>query len=140
MGVDIKLTGDRELQFAFGQLADKMQKTIAKTAIKAAVTEIVLPAAKAKCPVDTGLLRDSLHVAAVGSKGGKRLGFAVVAGRVYRSRSREGIVFYGNTIEFGSASRGLPARPFMRPALYENADKILASVGQQIGAAVEAQR
>lgn len=138
MGVDIKLTGDRELQFAFGQLADKMQSHIAKAAIKAAVTEIVLPVAKTKCPVDQGLLRDSLHVVAVGSKG--KIGFAVVAGRVYRSRSSEGIVFYGNTIEFGSASRGLPARPFMRPALYENADKILASVGQQIGAAVEAQR
>lgn len=80
-------------------------------AVKAAA-EDVRRAAQANAPVDTGALRDAIHV--------ERRGvgeYAVVAG--------DGDVFYGHLVEHGSAvgGRGRPPqapRPFLVPALEAN--------------------
>lgn len=70
-------------------------------AIARGVAEVVEQAAKDNVPVQTGRLRDAIHVEREG------LGeYAVVAG--------DQVAFYGHIIEHGGVHT--PARPFMVPA------------------------
>jgi HK97 gp10 family phage protein len=64
--------------------------------------ELIAQAARERVPVDTGRLRDAIHVEADGP--GE---FAVIAGN--------NEVFYGHIVEHGGAHTA--ARPFMIPAL-----------------------
>ncbi len=66
------------------------------------IAESIADRAKAAAPVETGRLRDSIHVERVGR--GK---YAVVAG--------DHDVFYGHLVEFGAVSS--PAQPFLVPAV-----------------------
>jgi len=68
--------------------------------------DLIAESAKARVPVDTGRLRDAIHVE-TGPEGAY-----VIAG------NRD--AFYGHIIEHGSAAYGTPPRPFLVPALEEN--------------------
>jgi HK97 gp10 family phage protein len=62
--------------------------------------------------VDTGDLRDSIHVTWWGAdEEGMDRGASVFAGNHD--------TFYGHFVEYGSAARGLPPRPFLVPAAEE---------------------
>lgn len=78
----------------------------------AAGAELVVASAKSRVPVDTGRLRDSIHVDEEAE------GTYVVAG------NRE--VFYGNIVEHGGGN--MPPHPFLLPALEENRATIEADV------------
>ena len=63
MSLDMELLGVKELEHRFNQLANRMQNKIVVAAATRAMTEAVLPVARANCPMDSGALRDSLFVA-----------------------------------------------------------------------------
>lgn len=70
------------------------------------------PAATLGVPVDTGALQLSIKKS-VTQKGGKTTGTVSAGG---------GAVGYATMIEFGTSK--MAARPFMRPAINENADEV----------------
>jgi HK97 gp10 family phage protein len=72
--------------------------------------ELIVEAAKSRVPVDTGRLRDAIHVETTPE------GAYVIAG----NRN----AFYGHIVEHGSAAYGTPPHPFLVPALEENRVKV----------------
>lgn len=124
------ITGDKELNSKLAGLPLKLQKKLARQATRKSAKNIVLPAAKANAPVDTGLLEESLTVRAL--KGGRgRVGAIVTT----REGMFQGDQFYGGMMEFGTKERQHKSgksvgriQPngfaFLRPALYDNADRV----------------
>lgn len=122
--INIKGLGD--LQRKLDRLNEKTQKTIVKDALRETNEEIVLPAVEARVPVDSGALKEGLKVKAKNSRG--KIGSAVF------DEGYKGDQFYGSFQELGT--RHQPARPYIRPAIDENADRILDSVEKKIGKAI----
>jgi HK97 gp10 family phage protein len=66
-----------------------------------------------------------------------------------KSKSRGGVVFwrifltpqawFGRFIEYGASANGIPAKPFMRPALKENIGKILDTMRNALGKFIKTQ-
>lgn len=83
--------------------------------------EQVADAARARVPVDTGGLRDSIHVVRDGD-----LEFMVLAG--------DDDTFYGHIVENGGAHTG--PRPFMVPAAQATAGQVTGDVRAAIRRAV----
>jgi HK97 gp10 family phage protein len=80
-------------------------------AVAKAGAEQIAQSAKERAPVNTGKLRDAIHVDQDGG------GFAVIAGNKD--------VFYGHIVEHGG-NRTAP-RPFMIPALEQHREEIIAA-------------
>lgn len=128
MPADISFLGDKELARKLKRLEDKAARDVVKPAAKSAGVP-VLAAAKSKVPADRGRLRDGLKLSAFSRKSGvgasvktptrKKLGIPADA-KGYYPASLE----YGWTLRvFGSKfnTRVMPATPYLRPALDENA-------------------
>ena len=81
-------------------------------AATAAGAELIAARAKQRVPVDTGRLRDAIHVE---SDDG---GFAVIAGDTE--------AFYGHIVEHGGART--PAHPFLIPATEESREEVITLV------------
>ena len=125
-GTQMILTGDRQLDKKLRRLEFDVQKKLVKKATKEAVTEIVLPDVQSEVPRDFGTLADMLKVRATrGRRGKNQFGHAVTT-------KRDG--FYGTFVEFGTEDRfhasgrwvgAVSPKNWMRPALYNNADRLL---------------
>ena len=78
----------------------------------------ILASAKAACPKDTGALANSLGIIKRRYRRGTILYYILGPRRkVYRNRkTHEFPSRYAHFVEFGVAVRGIPARPFLRPA------------------------
>ncbi len=131
-GGGVIVTGDKELDKLLAGLTAKLQKKLSRQATRKAAKDIVLPEAKARVPVDTGDLEDSLTVRAIKRIRGK-IGHMVAT----RDGFFKGDQFYGGMIEFGTKERQHKSgkqvgqiRPhefaFLRPAIYDNEDRIKA--------------
>lgn len=123
----INISGLPELQRKLDSLVEKTQKTIVKSALRETVAEILLPAARRNAPVLTGALREGLAVIARTSRG--------TIGAAIQSAEYTGDQYYGSFSEFGT--RHEPAKPWLRPALDENEDRLLAAAGEKIGRGIE---
>ena len=127
--ISVKVDGADELARLLRGL-DKKLRTKAYRAALTAGADIVLKAAKANVPVDTGNLKKSLakqvrvtrraHVARIGWRQGK-------------GAKNDG--FYGHMVEYGTAHSA--ARPFMRPALDENEHAVVKAYGDEIQRALD---
>lgn len=82
-------------------------------AVRAGV-EAIANDAKTRAPVDTGRLRDSIHVE---RRGPSEYTVLVDA-------------FYGQLVEFGSTSTG--ARPYLIPAIEANRERVIGEVRAEI--------
>jgi HK97 gp10 family phage protein len=78
--------------------------------------EIIESAAKGRVPVDTGRLRDAIHIERDG------LGFDVIAG--------DTDAFYGNMVEHGTTHTA--PHPFLVPALEAKRTEVVTSVREAI--------
>jgi HK97 gp10 family phage protein len=78
--------------------------------------EQIAEAARVRVPVDTGHLREAIHVTV------EREGFHVVAG------DKE--AFYGHMVEHGTTHS--PPHPFLVPAFEENKERLVESVNEAI--------
>lgn len=139
----VVVTGDAELDASMKVLPRNLQRKLFRQATRKAAKDVVLPDAQRRVSVQQthkgkkgGTLRRSLTVRAI-RRSRRYIGHEVVTkGGVFR-----GDTFYGGMIEFGTKTRtaksyrGKPGQynrgkipkktfAFMRPALYENADKI----------------
>lgn len=94
------------LKSRFPQLTVEMNARVEAAMVEG--RKAVVEAAQARVPVNTGRLRDAIH--AEDDK--------VVAG------NRE--AFYGHLVEYGTS--GIPARPFLTPALEETKPRIVTLV------------
>lgn len=127
--------------------ANEGRKVLTRAARKAFAP--VLEAAKANAPVDTGLLRDNIVIATEKPKDGEsvvNVGLRVKKSKEkrtskYRSPNAQRSAAYQSPhwrwhfIEGGTSSH--PARPFLRPALDANADKVLANLNAELRKAID---
>lgn len=123
----IYLTGMDELQRKLNRLDEKIQKSIVKDALRETNLEIVLPAVEAKVPVLTGALKEGLKVKALNGRG--KIGSAVF------DEGYKGDQFYGSFQELGSKHQA--AKPYLRPALDENEERILQSIREKIANGID---
>jgi HK97 gp10 family phage protein len=103
----------------------------------------VLDAAKAKAPIDTGLLRDHIRIVTQAPKDGA--GVAVVGLRIAKAKTgapdSERPLDYQSPhwrwhfIEKGTSKKA--ARPFLRPALDENADVVVTTLKGELAKVIE---
>lgn len=121
--VDIR--GQRETIRALETLSAKLQrKAIAKSSRIAG--KLLMAAGKARAPVDTGALKQSIKVRAI--KRNRRGDVGVVVGT--SQREFVGDLFYGAMVEYGTEK--MQARPYMRPAYEENKDEIISTFQREI--------
>ncbi|MGE0294968.1 MAG: HK97-gp10 family putative phage morphogenesis protein [Hyphomonadaceae bacterium] len=127
MNIDFKVEGLRELDKALNKLPLKARGNIMRNALSKAM-EPVKRSAVSLAPIRTGNLRQSIVKRTSTPKGGN--GFVAEA-RV--SVTTDG--WYGMFHEFGTVK--LPARPFIRPAIDNNADAALAIFRRALRESVE---
>jgi len=163
--LEVRVENLDEVLKAMREFTPKLQRKGLTQALRKGMRPVVR-AARAKAPVDTGALKKAI-VARVNTKMGRRVGGAVVQvgirggakeyvdssrnrarvikrgkhkgifvpGRVGESYEQGGNQFYFRFLEFGTSK--LPARPFLRPALAENAQKTTDIVTAELRKAIE---
>lgn len=129
-GGGVIVTGDEELDKLLAGLTPKLQKKLSRQATRKAAKDIVLPEAKARVPVDSGDLEDSLRVQAI-KRSRSKIGHMVTT----KDGFYKGDQFYGGFQEFGTKERQHKSgkstgsiqphsQAFLRPAVYDNEDRI----------------
>ena len=83
---------------------------------------VALDAAKAKCPVDTGALKRSLHIEKSKTKKPE------IKQEVKISPGKN--QYYGTFVELGTKRQA--AKPYLRPAIDENQEQISKAVNQEV--------
>lgn len=141
MTIDISVTGDKELQRILNRLPDKLQKKIARNAIrksaKRARDRIVANIRKLNL-IKTGRLLAAFEYAPIRSQSSTpRSLIRIGVGFPYREQlgiSPDDKYFYPAALEFGHPRA--PAYPFMRPAIDEHKQEEFATIGKDIGEGV----
>lgn len=118
----------RNLRAAQASLNDRAQRRILLNA-----GEIVARRARDLAPVQTGTLRDSIHVSFARPD---EMSFSIRDSgvRVFIGPSAD--VFYAPYIEFGTWKR--QAHPFMRPAFDQTEDEVRRALAQGIWSTIKA--
>jgi HK97 gp10 family phage protein len=136
--ISFKLDGLEDLK---GQIAGLEAEVAAKAIALAARRAFapVLEAARALVPVDTGLTRD--HIVIARQKGGDdgtvvRVGLKVKAfkGAAKLGRKTSSPHWRWRFIELGTVK--MPAHPFLRPALDQNASEVLAILREELAKSI----
>jgi HK97 gp10 family phage protein len=134
----VSIEGLKELEDKLQRLDDKTQNEIGARAVEEA-GEIVLKSARANAPVDTGRLRQGIHMVVVkaGRKGQRGWRAKVRTG----TRDDMGIPmddtsYYPASQEFGWNEN--PGQPYMRPAFHENKAKCIAVMQDEFAKRIEA--
>ena len=143
--VKIDVAGLSDLGRTMLELKDNVSLRLIRKAVKAG-SEVVVEAAKAKAPVKTGKMRDSIGSRRDGreSKPGvevRAVSIFRVKGQKYtnnasnRQKGRVGKTFtvdpptfYWKFIEFGNSARNIAARPFLRPAFDSTKEQQITKV------------
>lgn len=123
--VKFTISGAAELERALRTLGPRVAGNVSGRALRAMAKPIV-QRARELVPVDTGRLKKSITTKLHRMRGGQRtidIGFK-------RPTSRR-----AHLTEYGTAHSA--ARPFMRPALDENAARALTEMGRVLGEAIE---
>ena len=131
--IDISQLGDARLQRKLHSLGNKIEKKIVRRALRTAA-KVVLQAAKARVPVDTGALKKGLKVRAT-----KRSRTIIGVHIRTPTRAELGIHpddpgYYPAVIEYGA--EGHAAQPFLRPAMDEARDKARQVIADSIRAGI----
>ena len=100
--LDVKVNGLAELDKALATLPDKLQRNVARAALRAGCKEIA-EEAKRLVPVKTGQLRDTIRVTS-------RIRGGVPTASVKAGNPKKG-VFYAHIIESGAARHHIAAEP-----------------------------
>jgi len=160
--VDIKTKGLKELDRELGALSHRLQVQGAN-AMNRSGANVILRAARKKCPVETGNLKKSLTVVQMKSA---KTGSAVhwVTHTTGRGVKNDG--WYAHIVEFGNIhgpydipkrgratkklmsgkegtfgrrieSKTWRAKPYMRPAFYENEEKAIDMMAENLGKFLE---
>lgn len=145
--IRVSVDGLSRLNTNIKQLSANLQNRLLKSAVIAGA-KVVVRAAKANAPIDTGALRKSIKN--LRDKQASRKGYEVQAVSVFkikggtygstRSNKRKGIVgstyqhdpptFYWKFNELGTVKQ--PARPFIQPALSQNIPAVTAAIRDKL--------
>ena len=146
--IDIRVLGDKNLQRKLSKLATAVQKRIVRQSMREGA-KIVLAEAKINAP---GRIKQSLHIRSRSTRGQINI-------RV-QTRTREwfGIpkkdkYFYPALIEYGAKAHviqkaygflkvnhpGFIARPYLRPAMENNRQRVLTTVSNNIRRKIESE-
>lgn len=120
----VQIEGARELDQLLRQLPEKMAASALNSSVRAGA-KVIFDEAKARVPVDTGSLRDSIRIQKV-KESGKTVVF-----KVGPDKDR----WYGIFTEFGTSLRA--ATPWLRPAFDVMAQKALDKIGESLGKKIE---
>lgn len=150
-GVDMKMLGDKALDRAFATLPVKMQKTVARKAIRNSakrtrryiVRELLALRARTNRSGRNRLLTlaEFFENAKVVSRS-KRARQLIRIGVIWPSRSDIGIPadakgYFPTAIEYGTIKA--PAMPYLRPAVDNNRKTELALIRREVARGIEAQ-
>ena len=143
MAVDIHVIGGPELERKLKRLADKMQKSIARKAVRnsAKRTHVRIVANITRLQlIDTGILLASFSQSKIRSSS-RRPRDLIRIGPEWPYREDLGIspddpYYYPMAVEFGHARA--PAHPFVRPAIDEHKTEEWKAIANEIGQGVEA--
>lgn len=137
--VDISIVGDKKLQAKLRRLDLKVQRKIVRKALRDAAKP-VLADAKARAPVDTGLLKRSLQVrAATRQRRGTFGVFIQTKGRDFFNIQGDDPYFYPAIVEFGSLKHALPARSYLRAAVDANRSATIFRIRTEIAGQIKAE-
>ena len=135
---EFELGGLSHLQEQFGAIPDQLARNVLKKALLQSA-KLIQEAAKNRVPVNTGSLRDSIHVVALpGSP--TRAEVSIIAGELSASQQAalgQKSAFYALFIERGTIH--MPAHPFMRPALDASTQAVLTTIANVVEAELPGQ-
>ena len=143
MDLKVSFEGLDELKRAFDLLPQRVAVLAASKAVRAGAN-VILKAARAKVPTDTGNLKRSLAIKILNKKRdamnvaaliGPRSGRVAKKGKFAGKKINDG--FYGFFVEYGT--KKMRAEPFMRPAFDENVVAVQQAIVDVIGEAIEAE-
>ena len=142
MSIGVKLTGVDRANKRLKALSKNVQKLYVADGVNKAAG-VVLSGAKANCPVDTGLLRESIHITPAEARNSE------ISAKVGTS------VEYAPYVEFGTGSRGSypyetkmklsykkdfkgqVAQPFLGKSLNENKNTVTAIIQSALNGAIQ---
>lgn len=131
----ISLTGDRALLNFFNTMPGRMQKGIARKALRKA-GKASLAVIRSYAPVDTGRLKKSLKLRAEKFRGSKRkhmIGIKVMTGtRAKLGISPEDKFYYPAALEYGAPHRNIPRDGFMKYGLRDSAGAAFSALRSEI--------
>jgi HK97 gp10 family phage protein len=149
--MEVKVQGLKELDMKLAELTRQLQTRALRQAVNAGA-QIVKKAARAKVPIDTGLLRR--EIIAARSRRQSTFGretFNILirqktkkyadtranrrSRRVGKSYKVQGDAFYWRFVEFGT--KHMAARPFLRPALANNQQAAINAIREKLAAAIQ---
>jgi len=142
--IEIKLQGFKELDKLLMELPEKLQRKAVRQATLAGAN-IIKEDAKRRAPRSVA-----------GHEGGKyphKPGNLRKSMRTYKKRDKGGMItyqvgpskkgFYGKFVEFGHLLKrnkktigNVPAYPFLRPAFDTNTDKVIETIKERLGTAI----
>ena len=127
---NVIVTGDKALDKTLNGMEAKIQKKVARHAMRVAAKSIILPDAKRRVPVLSGALKKSLKVKAI-TRSRSRVGVDVFAGDGFF----KGDQYYSGMVEFGT--KKMPPNPFLRAAGYANEPRVLSLIEDDIRRALK---
>ena len=131
------VTGDKELDRKLSTLEPKVQKKVARKGMRKA-GKVIQAAAKSNLAsnqsVETGELSKGIRVRAM-KRSRSRIGIEIATTERREGKSIEGKRFGGAQLEAGT--KHTQAKPFLRPAGYDNEDEVLSLITDSIGDAID---
>ena len=133
--LDVSVTGYKELDKMFADLPTKLTNKALRLATRESA-QVVRDVAAARAPRDTGTMASQLKVRSVARRRRGTIGHSVVIdweaakNKAIKKSMDFSAAFYGQFIEFGWDDDP-EGQPFMRPALYDNADRFEAITKQR---------
>ena len=121
----ITIEGEKEIRDLMRNMGELATAILTKASFAGAT--IALGKAKELVPVRTGKLKQSLVIKKVNSKSPTREMHSIGP-----QTKGDASVRYGGFVEFGVPSRGIPPKPYLRPAVDNNQDVIAAAVNSVI--------
>jgi len=120
MEIEAKISGIDELNRMLNEIGSpKIEKKLVSQSLRKAA-KVVLKEAKNNVPVNTGTLKKSLGIVAERQRGREKKVLKVGARADQRWRG-----YHGHLVEYGVPARGIPAQPFLRPAVQTKFEEFL---------------
>ena len=131
--IDITFLGDAELQRKLKRIAFQAQRKIVRAALRKSMKQ-VKDRAQALVPVDSGLLRNSIHQKSRTKRGISRA-FVATGTRDQLGIPSDAKGYYPAVIEYGTRTRA--PKSYLRRALQEKKSAVLSKAASDIGAGIE---
>jgi len=135
MNMDIKLIGAKELQDALADFPKSVERKLLRAALRKG-GNVILAEARARAPVDKGVLRRSIKLRSARSRDGVALRIDVRIPPNGKPGNTGG-PYYGAFVELGTSK--MAAHPYLRPAFDATAETALREISEYLSNGIEAE-